>query len=157
MKLSKHISGSLIVCVAAGAFAAGALFVDPSDSSSSAAPASPAAQAPAPAAATSPPGRYGGSTDSANGGATARANTAVPARIDISDFQISAARVAPGATVTVVNNDDTTHTVTARDGSFSTGKLRGGSSVSFVAPRTPGTYKVFCEIHPSMTSTLTVG
>jgi plastocyanin len=157
MKLAKNISGSLIVCVAAGAFAAGALFVDPSSSSSSASPASAAAELPAPAAAASPQGRYGGTSENANGGGTANTRVAAPARIDISNFQISAARVAPGATVTVVNHDDTTHTVTARDGSFSTGNVRGGSSVSFVAPREPGAYKVFCEIHPSMTSTLTVG
>jgi plastocyanin len=75
----------------------------------------------------------------------------------ISDFAIGAARVAPGARVTVVNRDSTTHTVTAKDGSFSTGNIRAGASVTFVAPRRAGTYKVFCEIHPSMTSRLTVG
>jgi plastocyanin len=147
MKLAKNISGSLIVIVAAGAFTVGALFVEPDDgSSSSAAPVAPTS-----AAETSSQGRYG------NGTANDTTNAAAGASIEISDFEISAARVAPGATVTVVNRDDTAHTVSARDGSFSTGTIRAGASVTFVAPEDAGSYAVFCEIHPSMRSTLTVG
>ena len=112
MKLPKNVSGSLVVCVAAAAFAAGALFVEPDDPTSSAV----AAPAPIDAAAS---GGYGG-TDAAAGNAT---TTAI---IEISDFEISAARVAPGATVTVINRDDTAHTVTARNRSFSSGNRARG-------------------------------
>jgi plastocyanin len=148
MKLSKNISGSLVVIVAAGAFTVGALFVEPDDGASSSA-TQPAA--PAPVAESSTPSRYG------NGRASDGVNEAASATIEISDFEISAERAAPGATVTVVNRDDTAHTVTARDGSFSTGTIRAGASVTFVAPDEVGSYAVFCEIHPSMRSTLTVG
>ena len=65
------------------------------------------------------------------------------------------ATVAPGTTVTWVNNDQTAHTVTANDGAFDSGTLQPGQSYSFVFDK-PGTYAYHCNIHPYMTATVTV-
>ena len=145
MNTKKFVSPTLIVCIAAGAFAAGALFVEPDDNTIAA--AAPAAAAPAAAA-----GGYTGSRAAGQTGASA-----APATMTISDFEISPVRAAPGALVTVVNNDGTAHTVSARNGAFSTGDIASGATTTFVAPTDPGEYAVFCQIHPSMRSTLTVG
>ena len=65
--------------------------------------------------------------------------------------------VAPGTTVTWVNNDQTAHTATATDpsGVFDSGELQPGQSYSFTFDK-PGTYAYHCEIHPDMTGTVTV-
>lgn len=56
--------------------------------------------------------------------------------------------VKPGATVTVVNDGDQTHTLSADDtSSFDTGPIVGGKTATFVAPMTPGTYTFHCNIH----------
>jgi manganese oxidase len=65
------------------------------------------------------------------------------------------ATVAPGTTVTWVNNDQTAHTATANDGAFDSGTLQPGQSYSFKFDK-PGTYAYHCEIHPYMTATVTV-
>ena len=49
-----------------------------------------------------------------------------------------------------------TRIVTADDGDFDSGTVSGGSSGSFTAPSDPGEYAFHCEIHDSMTATLTV-
>jgi plastocyanin len=64
--------------------------------------------------------------------------------------------VAPGATVTVMNMDARTHTVTADGGAFKV-TAPSGSSVTFTAPTTPGTYPYHCEYHADMHGSLTVG
>src|SRR5215217_3928620 len=65
--------------------------------------------------------------------------------------------VAPGTTVTWVNNDQTAHTATATDpaGAFDSGTLQPGQSYSFTFDK-PGTYAYHCNIHPDMTATVTV-
>jgi plastocyanin len=65
------------------------------------------------------------------------------------------ATVAPGTTVTWVNNDQTAHTVTANDGAFDSGTLQPGQSYSFKFDKA-GTYAYHCNIHPDMTATVTV-
>jgi plastocyanin len=64
--------------------------------------------------------------------------------------------VAPGATVTVTNKDQVTHTLSATKGSFDTGDISAGQSKTFTAPKTPGSYPYFCMIHQYMTGTLVV-
>jgi plastocyanin len=66
--------------------------------------------------------------------------------------------VAPGATVTWVNNDQAPHTVTATDpaGAFDSGTLQPGQSFSFTFTQPGTTYAYYCAIHPSMTGTVTV-
>ena len=58
-------------------------------------------------------------------------------------------------TVTWTNNDQTTHTVTAIDGSFDSGLLQPGQM--FVETfDSPGTYQYHCQIHPWMNGTVIV-
>lgn len=64
--------------------------------------------------------------------------------------------VAPGATVTVHNEDQATHTVTATGKAFDTGDVPGGATKSFTAPTKPGQYPYICQIHQYMTATLVV-
>jgi plastocyanin len=65
------------------------------------------------------------------------------------------ATVAPGTTVTWVNDDQAPHTATANDGAFDSGTLQPGQSYSFTFDK-PGTYAYHCNIHPDMTGTITV-
>jgi plastocyanin len=79
--------------------------------------------------------------------------------VSIKNFAFSPANitVAPGTTVTWVNNDQTAHTATATDpaGTFDSGAVQPGQSYSFTFDK-PGTYTYHCEIHPDMTGTVTV-
>jgi plastocyanin len=140
--MNSSITASLVVCVAAAGVAVGALALEPGDS-------------PAPAAGTPPTsipedaGGYGAPDD--GGGAGSGATLA------IRDFAFAATSVAPGGLVTVVNDDSAAHTVTAEDGAFDSGDVRGGATSSFQAPDESGTYEFHCEIHPDMTGTLPVG
>ncbi|TDU03388.1 plastocyanin [Streptomyces sp. 846.5] len=82
------------------------------------------------------------------------------AQIVIDNFAFSPANltVHPGQSVSVVNHDSATHTLTAKPGSaFDTGPINPGKSATFTAPATPGTYPYVCTIHASMHGTLTVG
>lgn len=77
--------------------------------------------------------------------------------IEIEGFEFSAlAPVAPGTEITVSNLDGAQHTLTAEDGSFNTGGLDGGAVSTITAPDAAGTYSYVCNIHPTMTETLTV-
>lgn len=82
---------------------------------------------------------------------------AEPGTIVAADFALSSATVAPGAEVTVRNDDSVAHTVTADDGSFDTGTVAAGEATTFTAPSEPGEVPYHCEIHPGMTGTLTIG
>lgn len=63
--------------------------------------------------------------------------------------------VDAGSTVVFVNADDTAHTATARDGTFSTDSVAPGEEGS-VEVTEPGTYAYFCTFHPFMEASLTV-
>jgi len=88
----------------------------------------------------------------------ARAHAAATGTIAISNFMFIPAHltVAPGASVTVVNRDDVTHTLTSTSGRFDTKGVAPGASVTITAPSTPGTYPYICSIHQYMSGTLTV-
>ncbi len=86
-----------------------------------------------------------------------RAAAPAAATITIEGFAFDGpATVAPGATLTVVNNDGAPHTLTFRSGEVDTGDLAGGATATVTAPTAPGTYDFFCEIHPSMEGSITV-
>ena len=70
-------------------------------------------------------------------------------------FQPDSLTVAAGATVTWTNNDSVPHTVTADDGSFSSGTLAPGATFSRTFPAA-GSVAYHCAIHPSMRGTLTI-
>ena len=78
--------------------------------------------------------------------------------LDIKNFTFSPMPLAvkAGQTITVTNDDTTTHTVRADDTSFDTGNINGGTSGSFVAPAKAGTYAFHCNIHDFMTGTIQV-
>ena len=146
---SRALTPTLAICIAGG-LAAGIALARPADP----APAAPVAAAAAPTDTASPDG-YGAPADDA---ATAPADAgAAPVAVSIADFAFAApATVAPGAVLTVTNLDGAPHTLTADDGSFDTGTLGQGDAVGVTAPTAAGTYSFFCEIHPSMTGSVTV-
>ena len=74
----------------------------------------------------------------------------------VKDYTFAPLTVAPGETVRVLDGDDEPHTLTAVDRSFDTGSFDKSEPGTFTAPSKPGTYDIFCEIHPSMRGTLTV-
>lgn len=76
--------------------------------------------------------------------------------ITISGFMFTVPRrVAPGATVKIVNKDIFEHTVTATGGAFDV-DLPGQSTAKFRAPKTQGKYPFVCIFHGSMRATLVV-
>ena len=67
--------------------------------------------------------------------------------------------VKAGDTVTFSNQDSTTHTFSADDGSFDAGRVSPGKTFSFVVPasaKSGTTIKFHCNIHSSMHGSLTV-
>lgn len=70
-------------------------------------------------------------------------------------FQPNALTVPVGSTVTWTNNDSTQHTVSADDGSFDSGILQQGATFSQTFA-TAGTFAYHCNIHDTMTGTITV-
>jgi len=78
-------------------------------------------------------------------------------QVAIKNFSFTPATltVAAGTTMTWTNHDDVPHTVTAADKSYTSGAIDtdGTFSPQFT---TPGTYKYFCSIHPTMTAQIIV-
>ncbi|MDN4611579.1 cupredoxin domain-containing protein [Arthrobacter burdickii] len=89
---------------------------------------------------------------------TGASASAEEATITIADFEyVMPETIAPGATVTVINEDDAPHTVTAKDeGGFDV-DVSGGETVTFTAPDEAGEYAVICTYHPAMSGTLVIG
>ena len=94
---------------------------------------------------------------------TAPAESTTPApnsttTVDIRDHAFNPAQlnVAPGTTVTFVNNDAEPHTATADNGLFDTGVLQPGSSFEVLLDGS-GTVTYHCELHPHMQGSIVVG
>ena len=94
---------------------------------------------------------------------TAPAESTTPApnsttTVDISNHAFNPAQlnVAPGTTVTFVNNDTEPHTATADNGVFDTGVLEPGSSFDVFFDGS-GTVTYHCELHPDMQGSIVVG
>ena len=77
------------------------------------------------------------------------------------DFNPAQLNVAPGTTVTFVNNDTEPHTATADNGLFDTGVLEPGvlepGSSFEVFFDGSGTVTYHCELHPDMQGSIVVG
>jgi plastocyanin len=75
----------------------------------------------------------------------------------IKNFEFSPNRitVTAGTPITVVNDDNVTHTFTANRGAFDTGDLNSGRRADVMVARA-GTYPYHCEIHPFMKATVDV-
>ena len=71
-------------------------------------------------------------------------------------FSVSSLSVKSGTTVTWTNNDQTTHTVTADDGSFDSGNIAPGGKFTHTF-NAAGTIAYHCSIHSSMTAKVVVG
>ncbi|MGH3952227.1 MAG: cupredoxin domain-containing protein [Pseudonocardiaceae bacterium] len=84
-------------------------------------------------------------------------SAAEPVAITITDFEYTVPdSVAPGAEITVTNDDGAAHTLTAKDkGDFDV-TIDGDSAATVTAPSEPGSYPFFCSFHPNMTGTLVV-
>jgi plastocyanin len=79
--------------------------------------------------------------------------------ISSSRFEPTELMVAVGDTVTFTNNDPFAHTVTSKDDSaisFDSGKIGKGETFT-VEFTEAGTFNYFCQIHPTMRATVTVG
>ena len=94
---------------------------------------------------------------------TAPADTTAPVpngttTVDISNHAFNPAQlnVAPGTTVTFVNNDTEPHTATADNGVFDTGVLQPGQSLDVFLDGS-GTVPYHCELHPDMQGSIVVG
>jgi plastocyanin len=71
-------------------------------------------------------------------------------------FEPADAAIQPGDTITWVNEGNHPHTVTSDDGQFDSEVLNPGESFTVTFPEA-GTFPYYCEIHPSMTGSVTVG
>lgn len=77
--------------------------------------------------------------------------------ITIKNFKYtSPASVAPGTKITVTNEDQTAHTVTADSGKAFDDMADPGSNSTFTAPAKAGTYQFHCNFHANMHGTLVV-
>ena len=70
-------------------------------------------------------------------------------------FNPSGLTVAVGDQVTWTNSDSASHTATANDGTFESGNLAKGESYSYTFT-TVGTIAYHCNLHSSMSATITV-
>jgi plastocyanin len=95
----------------------------------------------------------GGYGSSNNGGGN---NTGNSVSIKNFAFSISSLSVKSGTTVTWTNNDATTHTVTADDGSFDSGNIAPGATFTHTFS-TAGTIAYHCSIHTTMKAKVVVG
>lgn len=92
------------------------------------------------------------STTTAGGGG---GTTASGAGVTIKDRQYSqSGDLKANTAFTVTNSDGVTHTLTDDGGTFSV--QVSGNGTQPLTIKTPGTYKVHCEIHTSMHGTITV-
>jgi plastocyanin len=74
--------------------------------------------------------------------------------LEVSEFDFEDASAPAGGTLAVTNSSGGAHTFTADDGEFDE-ELPDGETVDVAVPAEPGDYPFHCEIHPSMTATLT--
>ena len=101
----------------------------------------------------------GGNDDNSSAsGATSTTKADEAPNVVAKDFEFTLAKgtVKAGSEVYFQNDGPSIHTMTADDGSFDTGHVDAGKKAEVEAPKTAGTYSFHCEIHPSMTATLTV-
>ncbi|MEQ5840666.1 cupredoxin family copper-binding protein [Paraburkholderia acidicola] len=85
------------------------------------------------------------------------ARAAEPSAVVIKNFMFMpmSLTVKAGSTVTWKNLDGEPHTVVNDSGLFRSGALDQNDTYQFKFDK-PGTYKIFCGIHPNMKATITV-
>jgi plastocyanin len=97
-------------------------------------------------------GAYGGNNNNNNTGGNNDPNTVKMAGMAFYPLTLT---VAAGTTVTFLNNDNTTHTVTDDGGTFDSGNIAAGANYKHTFA-TGGTIKYHCKIHSSMKATVEV-
>jgi plastocyanin len=90
-----------------------------------------------------------------NGGPRTTQSTSA-ADFTITGYSFPELAAAPGQRITIADGDGEPHTVSADDGSFTSGTFDSTRPGTLVAPAAVGAYKVHCSVHPSMHGTLTV-
>ncbi len=75
--------------------------------------------------------------------------------LHIRNFAFDALTVAPGAKITVSNDDSAPHTATLATAKIDV-SVGSHATAVLTAPTKPGSYALTCDIHPSMHGTLTV-
>ena len=92
-------------------------------------------------------------------GGTATAGSGAPAAdtVNIKNFAFepNPFTVKAGQPITVVNDDNVTHTFTANQGAFDTGDINSGRRSDVTIARA-GTYAYHCDVHPFMKATVRV-
>lgn len=112
----------------------------------------PAGSAPASSAVT----RETASPSASPGAASTPSAAVAPAEITIKGFKYQGPEsVAPGAVITVTNEDVEAHTVTADQGGAFDAAAKVGTQ-TFMAPTEPGSYPFHCLFHGNMHGTLVV-
>ena len=105
-------------------------------------------------------GGAGGSAPPHGGTSSGASRAGVTALIVIRNFMFHpmSLTVAPGAVVTIRNQDSVTHTLTdkADPKLFGTGDIAPGGTRSIRAPDKAGSYPYICMIHQYMTGALVV-
>lgn len=85
------------------------------------------------------------------------ASATKPALITIKNFKFTIpASVAPGAKITVRNQDAENHTVTSATKSIFDVTVVAGGTATFTAPMKPGSYMFACSFHANMVGTLVI-
>ncbi len=100
------------------------------------------------------PGPASGQPSSSQPAAAATSSATAVKAINFA-FQPQTLSVKVGTVVTFQNNDSATHTFTANDGTFDSGRIAPGQSFSFTFA-SAGSFAFHCQIHSSMTGTITV-
>lgn len=162
MNIKHGVCGALLVAALAGVTGCGAQS-GPAVDGPGAATSEAAAESRPPAATTSeaePTATtegYGPATTSAETAPAEQTEAAEEVVITIKDFDYEIPEsIAPGATITVVNEDAAPHTVTATDEGGFDADAAAGQTVTFTAPEEPGEYEITCTYHPQMSGTLVV-
>lgn len=79
-----------------------------------------------------------------------------PVTIANMEFSPDPVAIKVGDTVIWTNKDRSTHTATADDGSFDTGRIPPGGTSKPISFQSAGEVSYHCMIHPSMSGTVTV-
>ena len=100
---------------------------------------------------------YGAGSSNGNGGGTGGTGGTTGNTINMrgSAFSVPNLSVVAGTTVTWINDDNMTHTVTSNTGAFNSGDIAPGGSFSYTFSAT-GSFHYHCIYHSGMTGSVTV-
>lgn len=99
----------------------------------------------------------GGDDDDDDGGTATTAQAdggGAGGTYEVTGIQYTDVSAPAGGTLAVENTSGAAHTFTAEDGEFDV-SYGADETAEVPVPTEPGDYSFFCQIHPSMTATLT--